>query len=162
MKYSSKIVTNHKELLKKRRAAKKCREIVVFTNGCFDLLHPGHTRYLKDAKALGDHLIVAINSDKSVRTIKGAGRPIQSEQARAEVLAALEAVDWVTLFDEETPYNLIKLLEPDILVKGGDWAIEKIVGADLVEGSGGKVTAIPVTYEGSTSDIIEKILHSSL
>ena len=102
MKYSSKIVTNHKELLKKRRAAKKCREIVVFTNGCFDLLHPGHTRYLKDAKALGDHLIVAINSDKSVRTIKGAGRPIQSEQARAEVLAALEAVDWVTLFDEET------------------------------------------------------------
>ena len=156
----SKIILDHSNLLKLCATAKDQEKKVVFTNGCFDILHPGHTRYLADAKALGDYLVVGINSDKSVQAIKGMKRPIQSESARVEVIAALESVDWVTLFDEETPYELIKLLTPNVLVKGGDWPVEKIIGADLVGQAGGIVSTVPITYEGSTSKIIQTIQES--
>jgi rfaE bifunctional protein nucleotidyltransferase chain/domain len=131
---------------------------VVFTNGCFDLLHPGHTRYLRAARALGHFLIVAVNSDRSVRAIKGARRPIQEQETRAELLSALECVDAVILFDDETPYNLIRELAPDVLVKGGDWQEEEIVGADLVKQAGGTVKRIPYVEGFSTSRLIKKIL----
>ncbi|MFC2074712.1 D-glycero-beta-D-manno-heptose 1-phosphate adenylyltransferase [Bdellovibrionota bacterium] len=161
MKYQDKIFMNHQELLKEILAPRNRGERVVFTNGCFDLIHPGHTRYLADAKALGDRLVVAINSDSSVKKIKGKGRPIQPEGARVEIMAALSVVDWVTLFNEDTPFELIQLLSPDVLVKGGDWPVEKIVGADVVQAAGGEVKSIPITYKGSTSQIIESILKSS-
>lgn len=130
---------------------------IVFTNGCFDILHTGHTRYLAAAHALGDLLIVAVNSDASVRTIKGEKRPINSEAERAEALAALAAVDYVTIFSEPDPYNVIATLQPDVLVKGGDWPLDKIIGRDIVEGRGGKVVTIPYIDGASTSGIIEKI-----
>mgnify|MGYP001619812353 FL=1 len=131
---------------------------VVFTNGCFDILHVGHVRYLKEAKGYGDILIVAVNSDSSVKTIKGDKRPIVSQSERAEVVAALEMVDYVTMFDEDTPYNVIKKLQPDVLIKGGDWTIDKIVGRDIVEARGGKVIAIPFIEGASTTGIVERIL----
>jgi D-beta-D-heptose 7-phosphate kinase/D-beta-D-heptose 1-phosphate adenosyltransferase len=131
---------------------------VVFTNGCFDLLHTGHTRYLARAKALGDILVVAVNSDASVRTIKGNKRPINPETDRMEVLAALESVDFITLFGEPDPYRVIKELQPDVLVKGGDWPIEKIIGRDIVEGRGGKVVNVPFVEGASTTGLIAKIL----
>ena len=131
---------------------------VVFTNGCFDILHVGHIRYLKEAKGYGDILIVAVNSDLSVKSIKGDKRPIVSQSERAEVVAALEMVDYVTMFDEDTPYNIIKKLQPDVLIKGGDWAIDKIVGRDIVEARGGKVIAIPVIEGASTTGIVERVL----
>lgn len=130
---------------------------VVFTNGCFDLLHPGHTRYLCAARSLGDYLVVAVNSDRSVRSIKGAGRPIMPEEARAEVLAALDFVDAVVLFDEDDPLAVIRALVPDVLVKGADWAEEEIVGADVVKAAGGEVRRIEVIPGYSTSGIIERI-----
>lgn len=130
----------------------------VFTNGCFDLIHTGHTRYLAAARALGDILIVAVNSDSSVRTIKGEKRPINSQEDRAETLAALESVDFVTIFDEPDPYRVISELQPDVLVKGGDWPVEKIIGRDIVEAQGGKVVTIPFVEGASTTGIIEKIL----
>jgi D-glycero-beta-D-manno-heptose 1-phosphate adenylyltransferase len=117
---------------------------VVFTNGCFDLLHPGHTRYLAEACRLGDVLIVAVNSDSSVRALKGAGRPIFPENERAEILAALACVDYVTIFDDLTPQKLIARLLPQVLVKGGNWAPDKIVGRKEVEAAGGRVVLIPV------------------
>src|SRR5690606_20640707 len=120
------------------RRAQRAGKRVVFTNGCFDLLHPGHVRYLAIARSHGDLLVVGLNSDRSVRGLKGPGRPVQSEDARAEVLAALAAVDHVVIFDEPTPYELIAALEPDVLVKGADWAERDIVGADLVRARGGK------------------------
>ncbi len=130
---------------------------VVFTNGCFDLLHPGHIRFLQQAKALGDVLIVAINSDASVRALKGPGRPIFPQRERAEMLAALEAVDYVTIFDDLTPRALIADLLPDVLVKGGDWRPEEIVGREEVEAAGGRVLSLPY-YEGySTTRLIERI-----
>lgn len=125
---------------------------IVFTNGCFDLIHTGHVRYLKEAKALGDLLVVALNTDASVSKLKP-GRPIITEAQRAEVTASLEAVDYVTLFDEDTPYELIKLLRPDVLLKGGDWPIEDIVGSDLVP----ETRRLPYIDGISTSKIIEKI-----
>lgn len=131
---------------------------LVFTNGCFDLLHPGHVRYLYQARALGDALVVALNSDRSVRALKGEGRPILSQRERAEVMAALESVDYVTIFDEETPRELIAVLLPDILVKGGDWPIQQIVGREEVEAAGGKVLSLPYVEGLSTTDIIERIL----
>ena len=131
---------------------------LVFTNGCFDLLHPGHVRYLDQARALGDSLVVALNSDRSVRALKGEGRPILSQRERAEVIAALESVDYVTTFDEETPRELITVLLPDILVKGGDWPVEQIVGREEVEAAGGKVLSLPYVEGSSTTDIIERIL----
>jgi len=131
---------------------------IVFTNGCFDLIHTGHTRYLAKAKSFGDLLIVAVNSDSSVRMIKGEKRPINTQAERAETLAALESVDFVTIFDEPDPYKIISDLQPDVLVKGGDWPIEKIIGRDIVEARGGKVVNVPYVEGASTTGIIEKIL----
>ncbi len=133
-------------------------EKIVFTNGCFDLLHTGHTRYLAKAKSLGDVLVVAVNSDASVRTIKGNKRPINSEDDRMETLAALESVDFVTLFNEPDPYRIIAELQPDVLVKGGDWRIDQIIGGDVVEARGGRVVNVPYLEGASTTGIIEKIL----
>ncbi|MBW2065749.1 MAG: D-glycero-beta-D-manno-heptose 1-phosphate adenylyltransferase [Deltaproteobacteria bacterium] len=130
---------------------------VVFTNGCFDLLHPGHTRYLASARELGDYLVVAVNSDRSTKAIKGENRPIMPQDARTEVLAALSFVDAVIVFDEKTPYKVIEYLVPDILVKGGDWPEEEIVGADIVKQAGGEVRRIPYVSGYSTTEIIHKI-----
>jgi D-beta-D-heptose 7-phosphate kinase/D-beta-D-heptose 1-phosphate adenosyltransferase len=130
---------------------------VVFTNGCFDLLHPGHVRFLQQAKALGDVLIVAINSDASVRALKGPDRPIIPAHERAEVLAALEAVDYVTIFDDLTPRALIADLRPDVLVKGGDWHPEEIVGRQEVEAAGGRVLSLPYHEGYSTTRLIARI-----
>lgn len=131
---------------------------IVFTNGCFDIIHTGHTRYLAKAKSFGDLLIVAVNSDSSVRMIKGEKRPINTQAERAETLAALESVDFVTIFDEPDPHKIISDLQPDVLVKGGDWPIEKIIGRDIVEARGGKVVNVPYVEGASTTGIIEKIL----
>ncbi len=130
---------------------------VVFTNGCFDLLHLGHVRYLQEARKQGDCLVVAVNSDSSVRQIKEPGRPVMPESQRAEVVGALGCVDWVTVFDEPDPLVLIKLLKPNVLVKGGDWPEEKIIGAPEVKKSGGKVVRIPLEPDISTSGIMEKV-----
>ena len=130
---------------------------VVFTNGCFDLLHPGHIRSLEAARSLGELLIVGINSDKSVRALKGPGRPVIPAQERAEILASLECVDAVLIFDELTPQKVIAALLPDILVKGGDWPGDQIVGRDDVEAAGGKVVLIDVVPGYSTTDILKKI-----
>ena len=130
---------------------------VVFTNGCFDLLHPGHIRCLEEARALGDVLIVAINSDASVRRMKGAERPVMPEAERAEVLAALAAVDYVTVFEEDTPREIIARILPDVLVKGGDWGPDEIVGRAEVEAAGGRVVRIPLEPEYSTTKLLEKI-----
>jgi len=130
---------------------------VVFTNGVFDLLHPGHVRYLRQARAFGDVLVVAVNSDRSVRANKGPDRPITPEAERAEILAALECVDAVTVFDEETPHAIISALQPDVLVKGADWAHDAIVGRDIVEARGGTVVRIPVEQGHSTSAIVARI-----
>jgi D-beta-D-heptose 7-phosphate kinase/D-beta-D-heptose 1-phosphate adenosyltransferase len=131
---------------------------IVFTNGCFDIIHTGHTRYLAIARSFGDILVVAVNSDSSVRTIKGEKRPISSQAERAETLAALESVDFVTIFDEPDPHRVISALQPDVLVKGGDWPIEKIIGRDVVEARGGKVVNVPYVEGASTTGIIERIV----
>jgi len=130
---------------------------LVFTNGCFDLLHPGHIETLEKARSFGDALVVGVNSDRSVRQMKGSGRPILPEHERAEILAALESVDAVVIFDEPTPRETIAALLPDVLVKGGDWASDAIVGREEVEAAGGKVISIPVVAGHSTSAILEKI-----
>ena len=130
---------------------------VVFTNGVFDLLHPGHVRYLRDARALGDALIVAVNSDRSVRTIKEPGRPINPEQERAELLLALASVDAAVIFDEETPHAIIRAIQPDILVKGADWGPDDIVGRDVVEARGGRVVRVELAKGYSTSEIVRKV-----
>lgn len=130
---------------------------IVFTNGVFDLLHPGHLRYLQHARSLGDALIVGVNSDRSVRANKGPGRPITTEDDRAEVLAALTCVDGVVVFDEDTPHDLIAALQPDVLVKGADWAEDAIVGRDIVEARGGRVVRVAIEPGHSTSAIVERI-----
>ena len=130
---------------------------IVFTNGCFDLLHPGHMRYLYAARQMGDYLVVAVNTDRSVKIIKGANRPIQSQDERAELLAALSFVDAVVLFDEDNPLKVIQRLVPNVLVKGGDWTEDKIIGADVVRKAGGVVKSLPFVSGYSTSAIIEKI-----
>jgi D-beta-D-heptose 7-phosphate kinase/D-beta-D-heptose 1-phosphate adenosyltransferase len=130
---------------------------VVFTNGVFDLLHPGHVRYLRDARALGDALVVAINSDRSVRANKGEGRPINPQAERAEVLLALESVDAVTIFDEETPHAIITAVQPDILVKGADWGPDNIVGRDVVEARGGRVVRMQLAPGFSTTALLDKV-----
>jgi len=130
---------------------------IVFTNGCFDILHPGHTRYLFSARELGDYLIVAVNSDRSVRAIKGAGRPVIPQDERAELLAALECVDGVVIFDEDNPLKVIQYLVPHILVKGGDWEEDEIIGADVVKGAGGEVRRIPFISGHSTTDILKRM-----
>ncbi len=131
---------------------------VVFTNGCFDILHAGHTRYLREARKLGDVLILALNSDSSVRSIKGPMRPIVPQAERAEVVAALDSVDYVTVFDELTPLELIEFLRPDVIVKGGDWAEKDIVGAESVRKWGGRVAIMPEIEGASTTNIIDKVL----
>lgn len=128
----------------------------MFTNGCFDLLHPGHVRYLAAARARGDLLVVAINSDRSVRTLKGPGRPVQNEDARAEVLAALACVDHVLVFDAATPIDVINALRPDILAKGADWAADEIVGADEVRSWGGRVARIALVPGESTTRLVKR------
>jgi D-beta-D-heptose 7-phosphate kinase/D-beta-D-heptose 1-phosphate adenosyltransferase len=130
---------------------------VVFTNGVFDLLHPGHVRYLRDARALGDALIVAINSDRSVRANKGKGRPVNPEAERAEVLLALASVDAVTIFDEETPHAVISAIQPDVLVKGADWGPDNIVGRDVVEARGGRVVRMELAQGFSTTALVDKV-----
>lgn len=136
---------------------KEKRKKIVFTNGCFDLIHYGHVKYLEDAKKNGDVLVVAVNSDKSVKKIKGDKRPIVNQESRIRVIASLESVDYAVLFDEETPYELIKFLMPDILVKGGDWAKEKIAGSDVVTRNGGEVKTIPFIHGFSSTSLIDKI-----
>ena len=130
---------------------------VVFTNGVFDLLHVGHLRYLQQARALGDALIVGLNSDRSVRANKGAGRPITPEADRAEILSALACVDGAVVFDEDTPHEIIVALQPDVLVKGADWAADAIVGRDVVEARGGRVVRVPIEAGHSTSALVERI-----
>lgn len=134
---------------------------VVFTNGCFDLLHPGHIRSLELARALGDVLIVGLNSDASVRQLKGEGRPVISECERAEILSALQSVDAVVIFDARTPREVIAALLPDVLVKGGDWPGDQIVGREEVESAGGRVVSIPVVPGYSTSTMLQKICQSA-
>ena len=139
-------------------ASRRARgDTIVFTNGVFDLLHPGHLRYLRRARGLGDALIVGVNSDRSVRANKGPARPITPEAERAEVLAALSCVDAAVIFDEDTPWELIAALQPDVLVKGADWAEDAIVGRDIVEARGGRVIRIPVEHGHATTAIIERI-----
>lgn len=142
-----------KEIDQLRAEGKK----TVFTNGCFDILHPGHTRYLFSARELGDYLIVAVNSDRSVKAIKGPFRPVVPEAARAELLASMSCVDGVVIFDEDDPLKVIQYLIPHILVKGGDWQEEEIIGAEVVKGAGGEVRRIPFVSGYSSSDIIKKI-----
>ncbi len=143
--------------LEKIKQWKKEGKKIVFTNGCFDIIHAGHVDYLEKAKALGDILVVGLNSDDSIRRIKGKERPVNIQQHRKKVLEALKPVDLVIVFDEDTPEKLIKIIKPDVLVKGGDWKIENIVGAEFVKSYGGTVTTIDFVYDISTTKIIEKI-----
>lgn len=150
-------VVGLEELLVIRKRIKNEGKRVVFTNGCFDIVHRGHVEYLRKAKALGDVLVVGINTDSSVRRIKGPGRPVVDEDDRAYVLAALSPVDFVCLFGEDTPYELIRVLVPDVLVKGADWPIEKVVGKEIVEAAGGSVQTIEFLPNRSTTGILERI-----
>src|SRR5829696_7178996 len=145
------------ELCRERERLRAEGKRLVFTNGCFDILHVGHVRYLAQARALGDALVVAINSDRSVRELKGAGRPVMSEDERAELLAALGSVDYVTVFDDTSPRRLIGEVLPDVLVKGGDYQPDEIHGREEVERAGGRVLSLPFIEGASTSSIIEKI-----
>jgi rfaE bifunctional protein nucleotidyltransferase chain/domain len=138
-------------------AGRAAGQTIVFTNGVFDLLHPGHVRYLAVARSLGDALIVGVNGDASVRRNKGPARPITPEHERAEMLAALASVDAVVIFDEDTPAEIVTALQPDILVKGADWAADQIVGRDTVEARGGRVVRVPVEQGYSTSTIVERV-----
>ncbi len=152
------VVLTRTELVAIRQQLKKAGKRVVFTNGCFDIIHRGHVDYLMKAKTLGDVLVVGVNTDSSVRRLKkGPGRPVVEEDDRAAVLAALAAVDYVSLFDEDTPYELIKSLVPDVLVKGADWSVNDVVGKDVVESGGGSVQTIEFLPNRSTSKIIQKI-----
>lgn len=154
-------VVSLKKLITIRKKIKKENRKVVFTNGCFDLLHRGHIEYLKKAKRLGDILIVGLNSDTSVRRIKGKGRPVQSQKDRAVILASLYFVDYVCIFNELTPLKLISRLLPDYLVKGSDWKVKDIVGKKIVESHGGKVLNIKMVRGKSTRNIIQTIVEKS-
>ncbi|HXI09987.1 MAG TPA: D-glycero-beta-D-manno-heptose 1-phosphate adenylyltransferase [Thermodesulfobacteriota bacterium] len=151
-------VTSLRRLTEDLKTARKRGKKVVFTNGCFDIIHAGHVRYLKKARSLGDMLVVGLNSDSSVKAIKGESRPIVPQNERAEVLSALSSVDRVVIFNETTPEKLIKAIRPDILAKGADWAAKDIVGADIVRENGGKVSRITLVKGRSTTNIIKKIL----
>ncbi len=148
------------ELVEARRTWREAGERVVFTNGCFDLLHVGHVRYLNAARSLGERLVVGLNSDASVRRLKGPARPVTPEAERAEVLAALASVDAVTLFENDTPLELITSVTPDVLVKGGDWALDAIVGREHVLAAGGRVLTLPVVPGRSTSALIASLNHT--
>jgi len=145
------------DLLKERERLRDADQKLVFTNGVFDLLHVGHVRYLAQARALGDALVVAINSDRSVRELKGADRPLTNENDRAEILAALDAVDYVTIFDDISPRSLIAKLLPDVLVKGGDYNLDQIHGRAEVEAAGGRAVSLPFVDGASTTEIIDRI-----
>jgi len=151
-------IKEKKDLTKIIKNLKAKGKRIIFTNGCFDLLHVGHVRYLEEAKALGDVLVIGVNSDASVREIKGPERPILPVEERVEILSSLECVDYVTVFDEADPLLLITSLLPNVLVKGGDWTKEQIVGGEMVEKSGGEVVIIPFVQGVSTSNLIETIL----
>lgn len=151
-------VLDFPHLLEEVRSLKRNGHTIVFTNGCFDLLHPGHIAYLQAARQMGDALIVGLNSDRSVKELKGAARPILTEVERAFILSGLESVSYITIFDESTPLNLIRSILPDVLVKGGDWGLSEIVGRKEVEDAGGKVVALPYESGYSTSQIVERIL----
>ena len=148
------------QTIDKVRHWKELGEKIVFTNGCFDILHAGHIHLLKEAKNLGDRLLIGLNSDQSVQNLKGPDRPLNPEYARASVLESLSMVDGVTIFQEDTPHELVKEIIPHVLVKGGDYSIENVVGADTVRASGGKVVLIPILKGYSTSDIITRIRKS--
>jgi rfaE bifunctional protein nucleotidyltransferase chain/domain len=150
-------VLSRERMIAERERLRAQNRKVVFTNGCFDLIHPGHVRVLREAKSLGDVLIVAINSDRSVRELKGPNRPILNENERAEVLAALACVDYVITFDDLLPRETIKAIQPDVLVKGGDYTPDAIVGRDEVEAMGGVVKSLSYIEGFSTSDLIERI-----
>ena len=152
---------NLDELTELAAQARQNGKSVVFTNGCFDILHRGHVHVLRQAKAAGDLLIVALNSDRSVQEIKGAHRPVLPESDRIELIGAMEMVDYVIIFDEPDPYKLIAAIKPDVLAKGGDWSPEKIIGADVVEQAGGRIVMIPYLKGFSTSEIIERILNEN-
>jgi rfaE bifunctional protein nucleotidyltransferase chain/domain len=154
----NKYVKSIKELVDIRNNLKKENKKVVFTNGCFDILHAGHVDYITKAKEKGDILIVAVNSDASVKRIKGALRPIVPQHERAFIISFLKPVDYVVIFEEDTPYEMIKQLVPDILVKGEDWSIENIIGRDIVETNGGKVETIKFVNNQSTTNIIKTVL----
>ncbi|WP_339738004.1 D-glycero-beta-D-manno-heptose 1-phosphate adenylyltransferase [uncultured Sunxiuqinia sp.] len=154
---SRKIYPSFEAFFEKLKAWKTSNYKLVFTNGCFDLLHRGHVDSLMKAAQLGNKLIVGLNTDPSVNRLKGANRPLMDEQSRATLIAAMQMVDAVVLFDEETPYNLIKAIQPDVLVKGSEYAIEEIAGFDLVLARGGRVETIEMTKGISTSALIEKI-----
>jgi rfaE bifunctional protein nucleotidyltransferase chain/domain len=156
---SGKVILDREELRRVRAGLRAGGRRLVFTNGCFDLLHVGHVRYLEAARAEGDALLVAVNSDRSVRALKGKGRPLVPEAERAEVLAALAAVDFVTVFDEESPRALIGELLPDVLVKGGDYALDEIHGREEVEAAGGRVLSLPFVEGASTTGIVERVRH---
>lgn len=143
-------------LLKSLEVSRRSGKKIVFTNGCFDLLHVGHVRYLKEAQKQGDFLVVGVNSDASVKRLKGPTRPIQNESDRAEILLGLKSVDSVVVFTEDTPEAIIKAIKPDILVKGGDWKIEQIVGGDFVIANGGQVKSLTFVDDKSTTKLIEK------
>lgn len=153
---AAKKLTKLDVLLKKIRSARRRGKRVVFTNGCFDLLHVGHIRLLEKAKRLGDILIVGLNSDASVRRLKGPHRPLNPEGARAEILSALDSVDFVVVFSEETPEKIIRKISPHVLVKGGDWKKEEIVGREFVESYGGKICLFPVVRGYSTTTLLKK------
>jgi len=156
------LVLTRTELAGICRQLRQAGKRVVFTNGCFDIIHRGHVDYLAKAKALGDILVVGVNTDNSVRRLsKGPGRPVVEEGDRAAVMAALAAVDYVCLFDEDTPYELIKALVPDVLVKGADWSVKDVVGKDIVESAGGSVETIEFLPNRSTSKIIQKITETA-
>jgi rfaE bifunctional protein nucleotidyltransferase chain/domain len=150
-------IVSQDELIRETAREKREGRRVVFTNGCFDLIHPGHVRCLAEARALGDVLVVAVNSDKSVRGNKGPERPLVGERDRAEVLAALASVDYVTIFDEPTPRELISRVLPSILVKGADWAPDEIAGRQEVEAAGGRVVSIPLAPGYSTTQLVQRI-----
>jgi rfaE bifunctional protein nucleotidyltransferase chain/domain len=157
---SGRKIKNPGELKVIIKKLKENGKIIVFTNGCFDILHYGHVMYLKKAKAKGDYLIVGLNSDSSVRKIKGNTRPIVDEKDRAGVLAALESVDFVVIFKEDTPLRIIRELKPDILIKGSDWNKKTIVGADFLKSYGGKVKTVKLAQGRSTTGIIRKIIET--
>jgi rfaE bifunctional protein nucleotidyltransferase chain/domain len=150
-------ILDRKILQEKLDTLRKEGKKIAFTNGCFDILHVGHVRYLREAKKTADVLVLALNSDSSVQSIKGEKRPLICEEERAEILAALEFIDFVTIFPELTPLELINYLKPDIIVKGGDWPEDKVVGRDEVKKWGGRVVLIPEVEGKSTTDIVEKI-----
>jgi len=153
-------ILSHEDLLNERERLYGAGQTLVFTNGVFDILHVGHVRYLAEARALGDALVVAINSDRSVRVLKGPERPLTTETDRAEIIAALRAVDYVTIFDDVSPRSLIARLLPEVLVKGGDYTLDQIHGREEVEAAGGRVVSLPFVEGASTSEIIQRMKDS--